>query len=409
MCLQDVVWSRALGVVLVLALVPPAWAGEPRFPAGGGPVVVGAEVFDRVLYLPVRVNDGPELSFVLDTGAPELSAVEMERVASLGLTPGATGRAEAAGDAPVRFARLGRQQLRVGGLAFPEVSLSAVSLKPMEAHWGRPKDGVLGGNVLRQAVVCLDYSAPAVTFHRPEAFDGSGRGRRVALEVLDNALLVSVALVPAAGSDPISGRFLIDTAVRQSFLTRPFVTRHRLLERIDPVLDTIVGYGLGGEARGRVGRLRSVAIGGHAVEGPVLQLCTETSGPGASRVFDGILGADLLSLFTLCFDYGRSEMWIARDASAPAAPEYDASGLVLVTRAPLLDAFEVAHVVEGSPAAEAGVRVGDRLVSLDDRPAASHDLASLRAVLSRPGGTVGLVLERGGTHRRVALELRPLL
>src|SRR5437867_2086305 len=89
------------------------------------------------------------------------------------------------------------------------------------------------------------------------------------------------------------------------------------------------------------------------------------------------------------------------------------------------EAFEIRSVEEGSPASRAGVRVGDRIVTLDDRPLTSWILLlepvakrrpgdRLRLLVTRPGAAVPLLLEAGlapppgiavAPSRRVAQEL----
>jgi membrane-associated protease RseP (regulator of RpoE activity) len=63
----------------------------------------------------------------------------------------------------------------------------------------------------------------------------------------------------------------------------------------------------------------------------------------------------------------------------------------------------IREVVEGAPAEAAGLRAGDRIVRLDDRPITSR--ADLREVLSEheAGETIEIVVERDGEE--VTLEL----
>jgi regulator of sigma E protease len=64
----------------------------------------------------------------------------------------------------------------------------------------------------------------------------------------------------------------------------------------------------------------------------------------------------------------------------------------------------VAQVTDGSPAAEAGMRVGDRVVRADGQPI--HDWQDLVTVLqARPGVAVDMVVEREG--RQVHLTVTP--
>ena len=86
----------------------------------------------------------------------------------------------------------------------------------------------------------------------------------------------------------------------------------------------------------------------------------------------------------------------------------DASGLLFKTSAGTFDRFSVAHVVDGSPADEAGIAVGDVLLSVDDRPAESFSLESLKIALQGTG-EICLRLERDGATRKTWIKLKPLI
>jgi S1-C subfamily serine protease len=63
-------------------------------------------------------------------------------------------------------------------------------------------------------------------------------------------------------------------------------------------------------------------------------------------------------------------------------------------------------VIEDSPAAAAGIRAGDVLVSVDDRLAGELTPVQLRNLLSVDGATRRLSLERDGRAIQVVLRLR---
>jgi C-terminal processing protease CtpA/Prc len=69
-------------------------------------------------------------------------------------------------------------------------------------------------------------------------------------------------------------------------------------------------------------------------------------------------------------------------------------------------------VYAGSPAAEAGIEVGDRVTAVDSQPAAKLTLPALRLRLrtDAPGTRVRLTLRTGAAaEREVTLTLRDLV
>jgi carboxyl-terminal processing protease len=88
---------------------------------------------------------------------------------------------------------------------------------------------------------------------------------------------------------------------------------------------------------------------------------------------------------------------------------FDASGLVFVTQGSAFDTILVSRVIPQSPAEEAGIQVGDRLVSIDGTPAAEVGVARVRERLRRTGDSVTLAMARGAQTLTVPLRLRDLL
>jgi len=378
------------------------------FPAGRSSVAVPAQVFNNVVYLPVMVNgDGP-FQFALDTGAPDLSAVDRGLSVDLGLAAGSSLTVHGSSRRKLDARRIEGVSLSIGGLEADDFELIALPLESLEPYWGHPMDGILGGNILHQLVTCIDYDRGQVTFSSPEAFDPAGHGEAIPIAVEENTLFVPAAITARDGRPAGRARLLIDTGVRQSFLNTPFVRRHRLIERSGEVVVNVTGFGISGAAIGTVGRLGSVTLGSYAVEGPIVQLCTEDSGIEASTRFDGIIGADLLSRFKVCFDYRAQRLHLEPGAAISAPFASDGSGLVFKASAEGRQRFSVAYVVDGSPAGEAGIQAGDVLLSLGGRPAEAFSLESLKIELQGAGETCLQLLRDRETHE-ICLELRPLI
>jgi len=84
-------------------------------------------------------------------------------------------------------------------------------------------------------------------------------------------------------------------------------------------------------------------------------------------------------------------------------------GFKILTRWQKDGSLAVEAVIEGSPAAESGVAVGDRLLEIDGRPLAAIGQDGVRARLRVDGAEVRLKLERGGETIEKRLRLRRLV
>jgi C-terminal processing protease CtpA/Prc len=81
------------------------------------------------------------------------------------------------------------------------------------------------------------------------------------------------------------------------------------------------------------------------------------------------------------------------------------SGMSLMAEGGTLHDYAVRAVIRGTAAA-AGIEPGDKLVSLDGRPAAEWSLADIREALRRPDVAYRVVLRRGKQEIRGVLRTR---
>ena len=130
-------------------------------------------------------------------------------------------------------------------------------------------------------------------------------------------------------------------------------------------------------------------------------------GAFSSRTEAGNFGTDVLANFVVDFDYRRGLMaW--RYVDGVVEPPFSRSGVRALKDRP--DDFLVIAVANGSPAAQAGVKAKDRLVALNDTPAAQLSGADLlEAFQQAPGTPVRLTLARGDQRIDATIVLRELL
>lgn len=83
--------------------------------------------------------------------------------------------------------------------------------------------------------------------------------------------------------------------------------------------------------------------------------------------------------------------------------------LLTVTSCTRSSVYRVRAVIDGSPAAEAGIRVGDVITLLGGRPARDITLSQIRALFQREGATYVLGMQREGGREEVKVTTRRLI
>ena len=268
--------------------------------------------------------------------------------------------------------------------------------------WVLPQaPGVLGAEVLGLLPLSIDASAGRFTVARTfePASSGDAVLHRHALAACDDP---GVAWTVEA---PVEGRlvtWLLDTGAEYSVL------RSSLADALSPPRAQLSGVVLqtafGGVVRARAQRVGSIALGASGaarqvavLSGPALdaeldrQSAWLTRAAGTAVTVDGLLGWDVLREGTVAWRGPRSGPVSALAFSPyPASPWPRRLVGVGVALAPEVEGLRVVSIYTPSPAADAGLAVGDLLVSVDGQPAAGAP-----SPLAAPGAMVTLQLRRG--------------
>jgi membrane-associated protease RseP (regulator of RpoE activity) len=202
---------------------------------------------------------------------------------------------------------------------------------------------------------------------------------------------------------------MVDSGADISLLfTQPFVEKQRLLERVSPSISTVT-FGVGGQTRVQVGRLEEASLGPIRIQRPVAGLSLQDEGTLGETGFAGILGAQVLSRLKVRLDYGGGWMTLQPGPRLATLSDYDKSGLVLIDKPPEYKRFEVVFVVEGSPAAEAGLRKGDQIVSINHQPSEQYSLPELKSILRKRHRKFDLSVRREGKSLSMNFVTRTLI
>jgi predicted aspartyl protease len=340
----------------------------------------------------VRVNGAGPFDFLVDTGSI-FDLVDTERAAELGIVSEGAFDAGGAGEATMTTSTAEGVRLGIGDLDLPPQN---VEVAPINAAIGRLEgrrlDGLLGYDFFSRFPVELDYTAGRLSIV------DEPRGTPVPIRLVRRHPFVRAAF--ELGGRRFEHEFVLDTGFRSGLvLASRFVREEGLVDLAATTIEATTGAGIGGPTIERVARAATVELGPFVLDHVVVNLSQATAGTLADPGFGGIVGSEILRRFTATFDYPASRLFLEPNASLDEPFEFDLSGLFLMAG----EGVEVFSVVEGSPAAEAGIQAGDRI--LTDLP-----LDELRKSLRSDTGVERVLeLERGGERFAASLRLRRLI
>lgn len=390
--------------VLGAAAVPAAAPADAETRGNAGPVArIPVEIVDNHIFLKVAVNGSAPLDFVLDTGATDYG-IERRTADALGIRSKPLGELSdvGTGDGEPEIGVASDVTFRLGGITLARKVAYVVSFGDLDERAGHRIDGVIGADLFARYVVEIDYGQSRVTLYEPARYRHAGSAERIPLTLVEGRPFVLGRL--EIGGRPVETRLLIDTGDGDALaLHTPFVEAHSLPRAGQPVL-VDAAYGIAGRSGQLLARADRLGIGRFSLERPVVGLGQSASGTLADPSFDGSIGGEVLRRFRVVFDYSRSRVHLERGAKFGDAFEADSSGVKLRARRPAFTSIEVDGVAEPSPASEAGLRTGDRLIALDGRRGVS--LEDYEATFRKPGRVFDLLVERAGSGFRTKLVTR---
>lgn len=383
------------------AFTRPADAPADYAFAAGGAAAMPLELATTLVFVQARVNGSPPLAFIVDTGA-EVTVLNQSRLAQLGLSPiGALAIGGGGGNAAMSYVR--GVSFALPGVTLRDQTVTAVPLDALEGPLRHPIDGILGYDLLSRFVVEFDYPGKMLRLY-DRALGHRPAGEPLAIR-LDSRVPKVRATIEVAGR-PVTDWFVVDTGCNcEVSFNAPFTAAHRLIESAPKLLATSK-RGAGGEQAEVTGRIAAIALGDLRMASPIAAFGRSTVGAYADPDHAGLLGGDLWRRFVVTFDYDGHTMWLAKTPGFERPTPMIAAG---IQWAPRGDGFAVQLVVDGTPAAEAGVATGDVLISVDGTPAATLTLPALEALFRQDGVRHAVVVQRGEARRDLTVTPRELL
>ncbi|MEO1628581.1 MAG: PDZ domain-containing protein, partial [Bacteroidota bacterium] len=125
---------------------------------------------------------------------------------------------------------------------------------------------------------------------------------------------------------------------------------------------------------------------------------------------NGLMGSILLQRFVIYIDYVGGRLFLRPGKRAQRRFRFDRSGLGIIASGEKLDEFIVQQVLNGSPSAESGVQVGDKILRINGLPARMITLPGIvRRLQKKRSKKIKLTIEREGQIHKLQFRLRDLI
>lgn len=373
---------------------PPA---DIRFLEPGKPSTVAYEDDHRTrIYIPVYLNGKGPFTFELDSGGHFILAPQT--VLALGLAPQGMFSSTGAGTQVSRAGYVRVDSVRIGTAEFVGQPAKVLPLSDASNNRGPkpPRAGILGLELFERFRVSIDRVARTVTLEAPGKTQPPRPWVSVSITFDEDAPLASGSFSGAAGP------LMIDTGNAGSSIIEQYWAEQAGRAG---VFDTALT--VGNETKVALG---DITLGPYPLTHEIVSYYgAQPRGSEHTRSVAAVLSEPLLSRFDLIFDYADGLLWLKPLLDRSPVP-FNRSGL---SPAKTPDgAFSAANVIAGSPADDAGMKVGDLIDEVGGQPSQSLSRADVMAIFQQPAGTVVEVRVRSTaaeSARSLSIRLRDAL
>lgn len=389
---------------------PPAEkTGDVELAEGRTVASVPFQLANNHLFFQVEINGQGKFNLFFDTGG--VNVITPEAAQALGLSTEGALEGSGVGEKSEDVALTRIASVKIGGVTFRDQLFYVFPLAEMSRVEGVPVSGIVGYELLKRLVAEIDYDGGYINFTTPAEFVPPQDAIAIPFTFESETPQIEGKI------DGLPGLFTIDTGSRSTLdLNAPFVAEHGLLAKHPKAIEATTGWGVGGASRSRVTRMAKLELGTGpagtglvAVENLVTGFSLQKKGAMARANLAGNIGGGLLKRFDVTFDYGKQVMYLKPNGNTPARDAYDRAGMWLLTDP---EGLRIKDVTAGGPAAKAGLKVDDLILSIDGRKAAEIQLPDLRVRLANdPVGTKVELTVRGKDRkeRTVGVVLRDLV
>lgn len=359
------------------------------------------------VWVKASVNGLPAADFLYDTGA-SITVIDSAYAVKIGLETQGRLQGQGAGAAgSAAFAEIQSLELRGpdgDGVEVKDARVAVLSVNTFLApFFWRDCAGVVGYDFIQRFVNEIHYDDERLVLHDPAAFQYSGKGTAIPFTLAGTVPAVRMKL-----DDTYEGEFRVDVGSGSTVdLHGPFAAHHGIAKRLSPSLE-VVGGGFGGTFKNVLGRMKKIEIGPYSWEKPLVSFSLASSGAFASTDYAGNIGNQILSRFVCTLDYERRTLYLEPGARYPRPDGFSRAGCQL---ARFGDTVKAMQVLQGSPAAKAGLREGDEVTTMDGKPIVSYTAEDLAQLFDEGeiGREVVLGVKRDGKSQKIRMKLAVIL
>lgn len=389
--------------------------GGFSLPDGVKQVDIPFEYVNNFIILNIAFNGTLPLKFIYDTGAEHTILTKREISDILQVRYDREFRVKGSDLTTELIAYLARNiRLQIMGKEVIARQEDILVLKDdyfrFEEYAGVEVHGILAGRVFANYLIKINYHKRTISLFERNNYHPEKHGfESMPAEIYRNKIYLNTKarLRPDTSA---SVKLLLDTGAGMPLML--FTNTHPLIKPSSDAIPSNIGMGLGGYLEGFVGRIPSMPLGTVQQQNILTYFQAVDTAQDLSYLNgrNGLIGNAILSRFQICIDYHGATLWIKPTKRLKKEFVFDRSGMNLIASGKNLNYFTVLNILPGSPADEAGIKAGDRVLRIGFWAAGMRTLEELQQLLQqKPGKSVKIAIKRDGKVLKKQIVLRNLI
>lgn len=442
--------KKTIVTILFYLFVFPVFAQQGfRFEKDVKKITVPFKLINNLVFVPIKVN-GVELNFLLDTGVAETILFSLEDKKEVRffnaekiLLRGLGGQEAVEGlkstNNILEFSSMKYRNHMLYIILDPDFNLSS--------HVGIPVNGIIGYHFFRNNLIEVNYKKRKVIVYEDNKLNRKKiekKYKKIPITIEKSKPYMLSNVVQDDKKIPI--KLLID--IGNSDAIWLFQDRSELIKVPAKNFEDFLGRGFSGDVKGKRAVIKKFEMGDFEFNNPVVAFPDSISVKNVNMVPDrkGSVGGEIMKRFALVFDYKNNQLYLKKNSDYTAPFSYNKSGVeiqqnglqwvqetVRMETVPLSSKFnesdgirvftndfkykfqlkpiyEIAHVRQNSPAANAGLLKGDVLIRINNNPINKLSLQEINALFKEEEENwITLEIERDSEILKFRFQLYNIL
>lgn len=373
-------------------------------------VKINFQLQNNLIVIPIIINDKITANFILDTGVQYPILTEKLIADMIGIEYSRHIIIQGPGEKDSISAKVAMDvKLELPGGVSSGMNQALLVLDQDYLNFretmGVEIYGIIGYDIFSRFIVEINYDDQYLVLHEPKKYKSRRRYKKVDMRVHNTKPYVNVTVTNRRGETNTMS-LMVDTGASHSLLIDNPDDRSVLPSSN---ITSIIGRGLGGEIRGKLGRVSTAKISKFQFEDPIVSFPIEGEyGEAIKRGSrNGTVGNEFLTRFNVVFDYFSGTLYLCKSHKHSSPFEYDMSGMTLVAHGRNYDTYKVSAVRPNSPAYLAGIMPGDVIETINGFDFQTLKLSGASAMLrSKEGKKITLRVTRDQFAFKTSFKLQ---